>query len=147
MLFTIVDSEIMARAKRWQGGGDGGKLKMRNEFIANKITLKCVNKNGKFHFLLSTPHCYSSSSLSSRTQHQPSAILLFFTSSLSRLAALQYCVIVKVNILRYQGEFFSRLTHCTGEKSFSAILQKRNGKDGYGITNQDPSPHALSLTA
>lgn len=121
---------VQIKARRGERREDEGKLKMWNEFIANKITLKCINKNGKiicFTFVFFLP-----SFLESRVSASTFCYFSLLPASL--------CVIVKVNILRYQGEISSRLTHPKNrqKKSFSATLLE--GKPVIGPTNQAPSP-------
>lgn len=79
-------------------------MKLWNEFIANKITLKCINKNGKIICFTSIrccrPHLISLECVSAST---------FCYFSLPLCVSFIppppiFRVIVKVNILRYQGE-------------------------------------------
>lgn len=81
--------------------------------------------------------------------HQPSAsshLCARLSSPLSSSTSI-LCVIVKVNILRYQGEFFLASVLRTGKirrEQKKVPRQFYSTEDGYGPTNQVPPHHLLS---
>lgn len=114
---------------------------MWNEFIANKITLKCINKNRKiicFTFVFSP--------LFAKSRVSASTFCFFSLSSLlPRHQTL--CVIVSANILRYQGEIFSRLTHpeYSRKKSFQQFYRRENSVMGPQIKHPLPFSEKHSI--
>lgn len=89
----------------------------------------------RFHF---SPLCRG-------CEHQPSFISHLCSShppsNVYRTLPQKLCVIVKVNILRYQGEFFSPNAERQSEKKKKLSRQFcRDGERRYGPTNQVPSP-------
>ena len=104
---------------------------MWNEFIANKITLKCINKNGKIICFTFTFH--PSSSFTKIYFNINLLLFLTYVSSAPSFPSTSILyVIVKVNILRYQGEFFLALRTAAKKKFFQQFYRNEDGETVMG---------------